>query len=69
VVVVLSVFFADPDTTPRGDLIDGLAGLAGVTIRVRHELPDASMRLMRTLGVHVEITPDAPRCAPCQSKR
>jgi hypothetical protein len=45
-----------------GDLIAGLAGLNGITLRVRHELHPASMRLMETLGVRVEITPDAPRC-------
>ena len=45
------------ETAPSGDLIDGLSGLAGVTIRVRHELTDASMRLMGTLGVRVIVDP------------
>jgi hypothetical protein len=41
-----------------GDLIDALAGLGGVTIRVRHELPEPSMRLMRTLDVTVIVDPE-----------
>lgn len=44
------------------DLIVGLAGITGVTIRVRHELPEASMRLMRTLGVTVVIDAAADDC-------
>jgi hypothetical protein len=44
------------------DLIDALGGFGGVTIRVRHELPDASMRLLATLNARVEIDPTAPEC-------
>lgn len=44
------------------DLLSALTGIQGTTIHVRHELPDASMRLMDTLGVTVEITLDAPEC-------
>ena len=43
-------------------LIDALSGLAGVTIRVRHELPEASMRLMDTLGATVVVDPAAEPC-------
>lgn len=43
-------------------LIDALGGFAGVTIRVRHELAPASMRLLDTLGARVEIDPTAPEC-------
>lgn len=43
-------------------LIDALGGFAGVTIRVRHELPEASMRLLDTLGAHVVIDPAAEPC-------
>lgn len=45
------------------DLIDALTGLAGVTIRVRHPLAPASMRLMETLAVRVVIDPRADPCA------
>lgn len=44
------------------DLIDALHGFQGVTIRVRHPLAPASMRLLDTLGATVEIDPSAPEC-------
>jgi hypothetical protein len=50
------------------DLIVALAGLTGTTIRVRHELPEASMRLMCTLAVTVIIDPSADPCVKFTGK-
>lgn len=58
----LATLLARPGQPPHLNLIDGLAGIQGVTIRVRHDLPDASVRLMCTLGVVVVVAPDAPEC-------
>lgn len=48
--------------SPSTRLVDALSGLAGVTIRVRHELRPESMLLMETLGATVEIDESAPPC-------